>query len=344
MADYWGARAQYSSGGPRGEGTRYVMPRENPDLTFTPAPTGEGGNSIEVVRRQVLAQHPEDISAQADQWQNAYNLLQSVHQQLLTASQTLHDEHWKSPQARDAFLQAGPGKALAYLDEWMDAALNNVAALRAMVGIAHDSRAEMERLWTEYKNAVEDAKTAGDWTQFSEGFKQGFTLGLYDGEKGIQAAEAEAVQEKQKEYNRKAQELAHRVANEYFDTMSKVSGGHGPPFFPMDAVLNPVGHPPWRGPVGSPPGVRTPGGKPKGAPPPSVRSVPRIAPTDPKQLERQILAGLKPPPAVGAVDPSPGNRAQHAPRRPPWRRRRPVAYPVVGPPPGLANARAAAPG
>ncbi|MFJ6198360.1 hypothetical protein [Micromonospora sp. NPDC092111] len=339
MADYWGARATYSSGGPRGEGTRYVMPPENPNLKFTPAPTDEGGASIETVRQQVLAQHPEDISALADQWQNAYNLLQSIHQQLRTASQTLHDETWKSPQARDAFLQAGPGKTLAYLDEWMDATLNNVAALRAMVGIARDSRSEMETLWTEYQNAIDDAKNADGWTQFSEGFKQGFTLGLYDGEKGIQASEAEAVQEKQKEYNRRAQELAHRTAGEYFDTLNKVSGGHGPPFFPMDAVLNPVGHPPWRGPVGAPPGVRPPGVRPPGTGPNtaqqvSVRAVPRIAPTDPKQLEQQVLATLRPPPGAESGAPAPANGGNQGPTvaPPPV-----VAPPMVAPPPGLGT-------
>ncbi|MFE7874836.1 WXG100 family type VII secretion target, partial [Micromonospora humida] len=336
MADYWGAQATYAHGGPRGEGTRYVMPPENPDLKFTPAPGGAGGATIEAVRQQVLGQHPEDISALADQWQNAYNLLQSIHQQLLSASQTLHDEHWKSPQARDAFLKAGPGKTLAYLDEWMDAAQHNVTALRAMVGIARDSRAEMERLWTEYREAIDDAKNSDGWTQFSEGFKQGFTLGLYDGEKGIQAAEAEAVQEKQEEYNRRAQELARRTADDYFDTLSKVSGGHGPPFFPMDAVLNPVGHPPWRGPVGTPPPVRPPGARPPGVgatpPPASVRPVPR--PGGPDQLARQVLDTLRPPPEAGAPAPTPGTdeRAGPAVAPPPV-----VPPPLVAPPPGLST-------
>ncbi|QDY10454.1 hypothetical protein FJK98_27660 [Micromonospora sp. HM134] len=342
MADYWGAQATYAHGGPRGEGTRYVMPPENPDLKFTPAPGGEGGATIETVRQQVLGQHPEDISALADQWQNAYNLLQSIHQQLLSASQTLHDEHWQSPQARDAFLKAGPGKTLAYLDEWMDAAQHNVTALRAMVGIARDSRAEMERLWTEYREAIDDAKNSDGWTQFSEGFKQGFTLGLYDGEKGIQAAEAEAVREKQEEYNRRAQELARRTADDYFDTLSKVSGGHGPPFFPMDAVLNPVGHPPWRGPVGAPPPVGPPGARPPGVgatpPPTSVRPVPRPTPGDPDQLARQVLDTLRPPPEAGAPTPAPdtGNRTGPAAAPPPV-----VPPPLVAPPPGLS---AGAPG
>ncbi|MBO4162447.1 WXG100 family type VII secretion target [Micromonospora antibiotica] len=335
MADYWGAQATYAHGGPRGEGTRYVMPPENPDLKFTPAPGGEGGATIEAVRQQVLGQHPEDISALADQWQNAYNLLQSIHQQLLSASRTLHDEHWKSPQARDAFLKAGPGKTLAYLDEWMDAAQHNVTALRAMVGIARDSRAEMERLWTEYREALDDAKNSDGWTQFSEGFKQGFTLGLYDGEKGIQAAEAEAVQEKQQEFNRRAQELARRTADDYVGTLSKVSGGHGPPFFPMDAVLNPVGHPPWRGPVGVPPPVGPPGVRPPGGtnqPPTPVRAVPRPTPTDPDQLARQVLDTLRPPPETGAPVPTPGTdgRAGPAVTPPPV-----VAPPLVAPPPGL---------
>ncbi|MEV0393606.1 hypothetical protein [Polymorphospora rubra] len=270
MAEYWGARAIYSSGGPNGEGTRYHQPDSNPDLSLTPPASGAGGATIELVYQQIMGQHPEDISALADQWYNAYALLASIRDQLLTQSRTLYEETWKSAEARDAFMKMGPGTTLAYLDEWMDAALNNQTALRAQVGIARQSRTDMQNLWNEYEAAIDDAKTASGGTAFMEGFKTGITLGIYDGDAGLKAAETEAVNETQQEYNRRAQEFAYRVAGEYFDTFSKMSGGHGPPFMPPNAVMNVVGHPPWR----------TPGGGPNlGAPPPP--GVPRITVTPP---------------------------------------------------------------
>ncbi|HEU4421340.1 MAG TPA: hypothetical protein VFR67_02235, partial [Pilimelia sp.] len=93
MAEYWGARAYYFSGGPNGEGTRYTMP-EPSNVEFT-MPRGENnGTTIETIRQRLLNQHPEDISALADQWQNAYNLLSSIRAQLLDTSNTLYNEHW----------------------------------------------------------------------------------------------------------------------------------------------------------------------------------------------------------------------------------------------------------
>ena len=95
MADYWGARALRPSGGPNGEGTRYTMP-EPFSGEFTKPPRDGNGTTIETIRQQILNQHPEDMSALADQWQNAYNLLSSIRQQLLDTSTTLYHEHWRA--------------------------------------------------------------------------------------------------------------------------------------------------------------------------------------------------------------------------------------------------------
>ncbi|MEV0732572.1 hypothetical protein [Polymorphospora sp. NPDC050346] len=355
MAEYWGARAIYSSGGPNGEGTRYHQPESNPNLSFTP-PAGDGGATIEVVYQQLMGQHPEDISALADQWHNAYALLASIREQLLTQSRTLYDETWKSAEARDAFMKMGPGTTLAYLDEWMDAALNNETALRAQVGIARQSRTDVENLWNEYEAAIDDAKTASGGTAFMEGFKTGITLGIYDGDAGLKAAESEAVNETQQEYNRKAQQLAYRVAGEYFDTFSKMSGGHGPPFMPPNAVMNVVGHPPWR----------TPGGGPNlGAPPPP--GVPRITVTPPVAPPAPVVPTAltnnptRPAPPR-APDPSRVTDPRAVPTRPDVGRpvapvmpavsppvapnRTPPAMPALRPPaaPGLPNGPSGNPG
>jgi hypothetical protein len=223
------------------------MPQQTgSDLDFTEPASDENVRTIETIYAQIMNQHPEDISALADQWQNAHNLLASIRQQLLDASNRLYDKAWRSAEARDAFMKKGPGETLAYLDEWMTATLNNTAALRAQVGIVTQARSNMDKLWTEYQAAVDDAKFASTGRRFWEGFKSGGTLFIYDGEAGIQAAETEDVQKKHSEFNRRAQELAYQVANQYLETYSTLNGGHGPPFVPTNAVLNAIGHPPVR--------------------------------------------------------------------------------------------------
>ena len=190
-------------------------------------------------------------------------------------------------------MNKGPGQTLAYLDEWMDAASSNVSALRALVEIATTSRGDMNDLWDEYQIEIEEASHADGWTRFKHGFGQGFTLGIYDADQGIRGAESEAVQEKQREFNRRAQDLADRVSTEYFDTFGKVSGGHGPPFVPMDAVFNPVKGPPWLTNIGQP---NVP--PPPSQPPPAVPTVqppglPVVAPTDPAKLPQNLPGGLR---------------------------------------------------
>src|SRR5690606_22118434 len=114
----------YSSAGPYGP-SRYHWPPPN-EIEFT-SPDDQSAATISQIRGQIMAQHPEDISALADQWQNAYNLLDEVHRQLFSQGMALDQQHWQSPEARDAFLKSGPGAALAYLDEWKQAASNNVS-------------------------------------------------------------------------------------------------------------------------------------------------------------------------------------------------------------------------
>src|SRR5262249_15822169 len=159
--DYWGAYA-YSSGGPQGQGTHYFEP-EYGSISYTPKAGGNGADNIDVVNMKIMNQHPESISALADEWQNAHNLLQSIKTQLLTESNKLYNEHWKSSAAKDLFMKSGPGWTLAYLDEWLDATLSNVRALRALVGIARKSRTDMENLYKEYRKAIEEAKHVGGW-------------------------------------------------------------------------------------------------------------------------------------------------------------------------------------
>ncbi|HET6214844.1 MAG TPA: hypothetical protein VFE14_18395 [Micromonosporaceae bacterium] len=288
MSGYWGAEAYYSSGGPNGEGTRYFQMDTDPNFEFTDRPGDGNTTTIEQIHMQVLNQHPEWISALADEWQNAYNLLSNIRQQLLDESNVLYNEHWKAAEARDLFMKSGPGSALAYLDEWMTAADNNRAALRALVDIVIQSRSDMNRLWTDYQNDVEDAKTVDTGTKVKVAFQ--IWRGWFSTTDAMREEATKAVEEQHKKYNRLAQNLAWNVAEQYFDTYGKINSGYGPPFVPMNAVLN-APHPPYVRPP-SPPALPT-------APPPPVpppAPVPPALPADPQGMLRVLAPHLAPPP------------------------------------------------
>ena len=261
----------------------------------------------------------------ADQWINAYNLLASIRQQLLDQSTTLYNEHWRSAEARDAFMRVGPGETLAYLDEWMDAASNNVSALRAMVTIAENSREQMRHMWNRYKDAIAAAEdiSVGDW--FRSARHASWWFGSWDGSDGTREEAIQQVNDARAQFNREAQGLAERVGDEYMTYFGTISSGHGPLFYEMDAVLNAPGHePPPR--LGNLPTMSTaPGALPPLAPtvlpvpvaPPASGAPPRLigrlAPAAPPARPGGVPAPAGAlPPLPGAVPPMPGGAAAPA--------------------------------
>jgi hypothetical protein len=319
VPDYWGARIFYTEG-QDGEGSRYFnefRPGDNYEPTQR---AGESNSTIEEIRQQIMNQHPEDISALADQWQNGYNLLSSIKDQLLGQSQTLYNESWGSSAAKDLFMERGPGKTLVYLDEWMTAAEYNRDSARGMVGIATDSRSRMETLWADYEAAVEAAQNvsggrkAWEWAWHynlvSAEWKRGtFGIPYLDVDFGndeeynqvLDAYRADQVSQVREEYNQRARELAVEVAGQYFDYLT--ASGHGPPFSPMNVVLNIPGQGFW---AGMPPGGM-PG--PPGTAPGSVPSVPPpvpVAPPAPGPLSPVGTFGAQPlvaPSSFGGTPP-----------------------------------------
>mgnify|MGYP000654199881 CR=1 FL=1 len=293
MAEYWGAQAYYFSG-PNGEGTHYVRP-EPTEVDFT-MPAGEDNpKTIDVIRQQIMGQHPEEIAALADQWMNAYSLMSHIKNLLFEQSDLLYQEKWTNGEARDAFMKRGPGETLAYLDEWMDSALNNVTALRSLVHIARSSREEMEDLWQEYEGAIREAAQL-DW---GTRFEVAWQVWRWDVDAARKEEKIEDVNNKKKEYNREAQALAWRYAEQYWDVQNKIGGGHGPLFVPMDAVMNPP-HPPFPSLPGGPPPVAPPAVAPPpvplATPPPTAPvTTPTAPPTLP--LRQRILNLTQNPPA-----------------------------------------------
>ncbi len=262
MVDYWGASANYYSNGPEGFGSWYTQPDRDAEVTFTPAVSldkngnpVDSGTSIDAFHQQLQNSQPAHLQALADQWQNMYYLLYAIRTQIFDESTTLAEEKWKSGAARDAFLKAGPGAALAYLDPWMDAALANQSALSAIVNIVLEYQAKIEPLWAEYKQAVQDAQNVSGWHQFDAWWVSYDVFGgsdQHDLDANLATDRANATKDVQTKYNIKAQAMAWSMAQEMFDSYSLFSGGHGPVYEAPDAVVD------------SPNGPRFPGGIPGG--------------------------------------------------------------------------------
>src|SRR5690349_9025828 len=78
----------------------------------------------------VLNQQPAHISALADQFEKAYDMLLQLEQAVRDHTTKLFNETWTHSDARDAFMQKGPGTVLTSIKSWQDAALRNETALR----------------------------------------------------------------------------------------------------------------------------------------------------------------------------------------------------------------------
>ncbi|GIF37608.1 hypothetical protein [Actinoplanes xinjiangensis] len=286
MADHYGFTANPNYGYSPYSGQTHYGSYPPSTLPYT-APPGPGNpDTVEQISVRIRNMHPEEMAALADQWQNAWAFLADVRGFLIGQSNVLRDESWQSPAARDAFLKMGPGETLAYLDMWMDAAQQNVTALRHLVNVSTEARYAMTRLEADYRREL----TAATDVSFLENLEAWVTEG-----QGWDAAAQEFVSEEQAavrdRYRIEAQRLAQHYGDQFFDYIAVLSNGSGPPVQPMNAVLNQPGGGPGLGgpgelggpgqttpalpvvPVGNtPPGVELPGrNPPQGLVPPGVQ-------------------------------------------------------------------------
>jgi hypothetical protein len=313
---YWGAEAYwYHSDSPDGFGEWYSPPNNDAKTTFTARPSTDGsGTTIDATHQALVSAQPAHLTALSDQWMNLYYLLFKIREEVYNESNTLYVDKWKGGKARHAYMQKGPGAALAYLDTWIDASLANATALQAMVAIIDDYRGRMEPIWNEYVRAVADAQNVSGWTKVGD---------FFDGDKEADNRISQ-TKDVQKKYNIKAQGLAFSMSQDLFGAFSSFGGGHGPLYRPPDAVKD------------NPQAPRLPSGIPGGlapsSPPPAPAPAP--APPPPAPTAPPLATPTAPPVPVGSVSTPPG-APPVAPAAPPAVSP-PGPMPVVIPiPPGL---------
>ncbi|MBO3737756.1 hypothetical protein [Actinoplanes flavus] len=338
MVDYWGAKADPNYGYSPYSGQLHYGQHESSSEPFT-SKAGDGNNmTIEEVRARIHNMHPEQISALGDQWQNAWTVLDNVRTYVLRESTLLHDERWESPQARDAFLRKGPGEALAYLDVWMDAVQKNVTALRHLTQITIDARRDIDTLWTEYEQALKNAQKVDFAGQLSEWVDVSRHYGFETWDDSKQQQVKEQVDQVTRDFQRRAQELAYRVGNEHYEYTSMVNTGVGPPYRPMNVVLNTPGKPALPNAPSLPPGAPNPGTLPPGVPPPPPPAQQNQPPAPPPPAgDKPTTTPPKAPsdaPEAPAID-LPSNPGTSNPVNPPVNP--PVLATLPPPPPAFTN-------
>ncbi len=221
----------------------YFEPQWDPATRWTKEPNAKGNTlTIKEVNLGIMNQHPELVSLLADEWQRAYDFLDTIGTELTKVSVALHDEAWGDGEARNAFMKFGPGKTLVYLDQWMDAVHNNVDGLRQLAPVLVTVRDRMSQMWDEYQADLKAAAQppfeygSNAWilshTDPSNNFAPDPDANARD-----QAAEREAVDKVDSEYNLSAQKLAYELAGHYVDLYKKIGYGYGFAFDPPNAVL-----------------------------------------------------------------------------------------------------------
>ncbi|TVT58658.1 hypothetical protein FNH05_06435, partial [Amycolatopsis rhizosphaerae] len=194
-----------------------------------------GGLDIEVINKQIMGEQPGTTEERSQQWNNVAVMLQGVADQLREQTQALA-AHWESPGAKKVFLEK-VGMTLAYLTAWQQAAIVNSVALYGVAGVMREAQAEMEQLYYEYSMEVGVLKSMNQDPRM---------IDPYLGRKFIPDR---TVREEVAAYDKRARELANRIASEYAPYLTQLENGRAK----MVETLNAVVHPGAYGPM-PPPG------------------------------------------------------------------------------------------
>ena len=289
-------------------------------------------HDIQNIRLVIKAQKPGSISALADYWVKAAQLLDAVQKTVSDNANALHggDKNgfggWTSPAANE-FLRWGPGATLYSLKQWTDAANANVRALRKLSEAVSQAHTDIDVAWQSY---VDEAKA--DKASLLKGWAYDPSTLPLDQQKKLPGPAADLmsqIYEHQtaiwRKWSVKAQGIAYELSQKYYAQLEgDLAEGRGTRFEgPSNAVVDNPMTAAMPGPPGGSPGAAPPPGAsarapgPKAPPPrhgPAPKAPPSKAPpakTPPTSLHQlaelahQVPAPSAPPPSVGPDSPQP---------------------------------------
>lgn len=284
---------------------------KQPEYQETPPPD-QSIDDIESVYLQFKGEQPGTADDLSIQWLNVGLMLDYNARQLREQTVAMA-EQWKSPQAKQLFLQE-VGKTLAYMDVWKEAAYTNSSTLRELAAVMREGWSKMRPLYDAWKNAelvspdrIEMAsKKFGDPDMEAER------------KKGEFGDDYRSLTENYEAYSQLARILASETASKYAPIIAKLDTGRALMMHPLNARqhpgasglgLPPMDAPPGGGPGGAPPGGAPPVGPPPGSPPPGSPPPGSPPPGSPPPLSDKLKnpPGLPPPnlPPVPDLPPVP---------------------------------------
>ncbi|MGW4460869.1 hypothetical protein [Micromonospora sp. NPDC004704] len=193
-------------------------------------------DSIEKIRKRIMAQDATVVRQLADQWYEVSRVLDDLRTRVLDASTKLKDgtngrNGWTG-QGADAFLARGPGATLMSLDAWEDAAITNWLGTLSLAGVIVSRQAEMTQLWQRYEQGMEDMSSR--WLQ-SKGYDS-----VDDLIPGTPYADQYVtfMRDNQLRWNWEAQRVQYGMARDYWSVMNEdLAGGRATVYEgPTDAV------------------------------------------------------------------------------------------------------------
>jgi hypothetical protein len=296
---------------------------KQPEYQETPPPD-QGVDDIESIYLQFKGEQPGTADDLSIQWQNVGLMLETTSGQLHGQTVTMA-EQWKSPQARQLFLQE-VGKTLAYMDVWKEAAYTNSSTLRELAAVMREGWEKMRPLYDRWKNAelVSPDRIEMASKRFSNTEQEEERI------KGAYGDDYRSLQENYEAYSYLARILASEMASKYAPLIAKLDTGRALMMHPlnarqhpgaMDPSLSSLGPPPGGGPGGAPPGGAPPS-PPPGSPPPGSPPPGSPPPSPPP--------GSPPPGSPPPGSPPPFDKRQGPPTPPPV----PDLPPVPDVPPG----------
>jgi hypothetical protein len=195
--------------------------------------SAEKAETIEKIRKRVMAQDPVVVRQLAWQWYEVNLVLDDARTRVLDASTKLKEGKdgkggWAGAGA-DTFFALGPGATMKSIDDWESAAIDNWLGLLALAVVMEQRRGEMESLYNEYKSHMVqfDSNIRGDLTD--QEIK----------DRDLEDRYIDLLRREAEQYHARAQTLQYNMAQDYYRVMREdLAGGRATVYEgPTDAVV-----------------------------------------------------------------------------------------------------------
>ncbi|GIJ67872.1 hypothetical protein [Virgisporangium ochraceum] len=199
-------------------------------------PTNE---TLQILHMWVNNQKPGHVHALGDMFLRAAQLLRELQRNVRAHSMTLFAEHWTKADARANFMSRGPGRVLAYLENWIASQAVTADALYDLVDPIQTAQKAINDLMRRYEPEVnkegEPSTMDTVGASLAAGYGDSQAFARLD-------EEMEARKEaKRQEFHAAAREIVRVLAAAYKDEFNQMRDGVGSPYTPPNVIMSTPG-------------------------------------------------------------------------------------------------------